>query len=144
MAIRTNTLVDSYELISRYDDAVDVDAPDFEHRWKLYRDGMGEPPLKPGAEPSFIKLRHLSSTERHYLIEKAQEGGALLAAARFALVGIRGLEIDGREFRVEFETLSHGGVKFQVAARKSLDLLPETIQIEIGGVVMDRLQPRPS
>lgn len=144
MAIRTNTLVDNYEIVSRYDDAVDDAVEDFEHKWKLYRDGMGDPPLRPGAEPSYITLRHLSSTERHFLLEKSQEGGVLLAAARFALVAIRGLEIGGKPFEVRQETLTHGGVKFRVASRESLDALPEVIQVEIGGLAMERSQPRPS
>src|SRR5687768_10380873 len=92
--IRPHTLVSDWEYVSRFDEAVDHDVPDFDDAWRQYLDGAKEPPLKPGVEPTMFKLRHVTSTERVYLFElyQGEEKGLMLAAAAMALVGVRGLK----------------------------------------------------
>ena len=141
----SHTLVGDYEFISKYDDAVDTEAADFEHRWQLYVDGADKPPLKPDAEPTYIKLRHLKDSERIAAFELGErDGGALLLVARMALLGVRGFEIDGKPYEPKFGTIRYAGDKYRAVTRESLDELPGQIQLEIGTVALARSNLRPS
>lgn len=161
--IRTHTLVDDFEYVSRLDDAVDAPVPPvdpedkdaakaheaalaaFEHKWSLYQDGGGPCPLKGDAQPTYLRLRHLTPSESACVFELgSNEGGTAPLVARFALVGARGLEVEGKPYEVKFETLRHGGAKFRVASTKSMDVFPPALQFELGHVVMARMRLRPS
>ncbi len=145
--IRANTLVENFEYVSRADEAVDDSVDEFDHKWKLYRDGMAAPPLKAGGKPTLFKLRHLSSTERMYLLELAQGGeqGLYIAAAAIALVGAKPLEgADGKPFEIRQEVTSVGPIKVRHATKDSLDALPVEVLLELGGLVMERATTRPS
>jgi hypothetical protein len=145
--IRSHTLVDNYEYVSRFDEAVDHDVPEFEHKWKLYADGAGEPPLKPGAQPTRFTLRHVTSTERMYLYEmfQGEEKGLMLAAAAMALVGAKGLEdAAGKPIEVSKEFTDIGPLRIQHASKTTLDALPVDVLLELGAVAVERLRLRPS
>lgn len=147
MSIRAHTLVDNYEVICQSDDAVDLDAPDFEMKWKLYRDGAGEPPLKPGAQPTRFHLRHVTNTERVYLLELShgEEKGLLLATAAMALVGAKGLEdANGKPVEVKREFTEIGPLRIQHASKDTMDVLPVNVLLELGQVALDRMRLRPS
>ena len=147
MAIRANTLVADYEYISQFDEAVDKSAEDFDHKWKLYRDGMAEPPLKAGEKPTFFKLRHVTSSERAYLLELAQgnERGLFLGAAAIGLIGVKGLDgADGKPLQVRQESTTVGTIRLRSATKESLDVLPLEVLLELGGLVMERLTVRPN
>lgn len=147
MAIRANTLVDSFDYVSQYDEAIDHDVEEFDHKWKLYRDGMGEPPLKAGAKPTLFKLRHVTSTERVYLMELShgEERGLYITAAAMALVGVKGLEgADGKKVEIRQESTSVGPVKIRHATKDSLDALPLEVILELGALALERSSVRPN
>lgn len=147
MAIRTNTLVQDFEYVSQFDEAVDKSAEDFEHKWKIYRDGMGEPPLVAGSSPTRFKLRHVTSVERIYLLEIAQgdEHGLYIAAAAMSLVGAKGAADEaGKPYEVKFETSTAGPLKIRHATKASLDALPVEVLLELGSLAMERATARPS
>lgn len=145
--IRSHTLVENYEYVSRFDEAVDADVPEFDHKWKLYADGGGEPPLKAGAQPTRFTLRHVTSTERMYLFEmfQGEEKGLMLAAAAMALVSVKGFEDQsGKPIEVSKEFTDVGPVRIQHASKATLDALPVDVLLELGSVVVDRMRLRPS
>ncbi len=147
MAIRTNTLVADYDYVSQFDEAVDRSADDFDHQWKVYRDGLGEPPLKVGESPTRFKLRHVTATERLYLLELSQgdERGLYIAAAAIGLVGAKGLTgQDGKPVTIRQESTNVGTVRIRSATKDSLDALPMEVLLELGGLVMERATVRPS
>jgi hypothetical protein len=145
--IRSNTLVQDYEYISRFDEAVDSGREDFEHAWKLYLDGAGDCPLKAGVEPTRFKLRHITSSERVYLLELHSNGehGLMVAAAAMALVGAKNLsDGEGKPAQVAREVTEVGPLKIAHATKASVDLLPPDVILELGSVVLDRMRLRPS
>lgn len=145
--LRSNTLVDDFEYVSRADDAVDTSAEDFEHKWKLYRDGAAEPPLKAGAKPTRFKLRHLTSTERLRLLEMSQGGehGLYVAAVAFALVGIKDMDAPaGKESEFKQTWEDAGPVRLRHATKETLDAIPVEVLLELGALVMERTTARPS
>ncbi len=145
--IKTSTLVENFDVISAYDDAVDKDAPDFDQRWKQHRDGMGDPPIKAGETPTRFKLRHISSTERTYLVEIAQgdDKGLYIGAAALALVGVSGMVDDeGRQIVVAQEVTKVGPLRIRSATKATLDKLPVEVLLELGALAMERSTVRPS
>jgi len=145
--IRTNTLVEDYEVISQFDDAVDKSVEDFDHKWKMYRDGMGEAPLKPGEKPTRFKMRHLSSVERAWLLEVAQseDKGLYVAAVQLALTGVRdALDHEGKPLRVDREATTVGAMRLLTVKKQSLEALPLEVIFELGSLAMERSAPRPS
>lgn len=152
--IRTNTLVDDFEYVSIHDEAIDAPADGsdpaaieaFQHKWKLYRDGMGDPPLKAGVKPTRFKLRHITSAERIYLMElqSGDEKGVAVAAAAMAIVGASDLaDSDGKKIEIRQEATSVGPVKIRHASKESMDALPMEVLLEIGALVMERSTIRP-
>jgi len=94
--LRTQTsLTGEYTYVSRYDDALDSDAPDFELRWQQYLDGTAEAPIKAGASPTVFHLRHLKAGEFNALLRSDANGFDL---ARAALIGVSGAPIPGWKF----------------------------------------------
>lgn len=147
MAVRAHTLVENYEVVSRFDEAVDADAPEFEHKWKLYRDGAGDLPLKAGVSATRFQMRHVTSTERVYLLElyQGEERGLMLAAAAIALVGAKGLEdASGKPVEVRRAFTDIGPLRIQHASKETMDALPVDVLLELGSVALDRMRPRPS
>lgn len=148
MSIKSHTLVEPYEYVSVHDAAVDSDAPDFEERWRLYLDGAGEPPLKPGAEPVRYQLRHVTNTERGYLMKLGRDadGSAPLAAAAIALVGMSGAKDgEGKPLGVEFDFTQYGLFRIKHASQATLDRLGGLeVLYDIGGAVFHRMSLRPS
>jgi hypothetical protein len=145
--IRSHTLVENYDYVSRYDEAVDRDLPDFDEKWRLYLDGAGEPPIKAGEKPTKFQLRHVSSTERIYLYELYQheEKGLMLAAAAMALVGVTGLDDgSGKPITVKQEHTDVGPLRIRHASKETMDRLPVDVLLELGAVVVERLRLRPS
>jgi hypothetical protein len=149
MAIRSHTLVDKYEYVSRFDEAVDQSVEDFEQAWQRYRDGTAQPPLKLGEEPTRFTLRHVTSTERLYLFEITQAGGErnalYLAAAAVGLVSVKGLTgADGAAIEIRQEVTRAGPLKIRSATKDSLDAIPWEVLMELGSVVLERSAVRPS
>ncbi len=145
--LRSHTLVENYDFISQFDDAVEREAPDFEQRWKLYTDGAADCPLKAGAEPTRFQLRHITSSERVYLLELHEGGehGLMVAAAAMALVGIKNLrDEEGKPLEVKREATEIGPLRILHATKATLDRLPVDVILELGSVVLSRMQLRPS
>jgi len=145
--IRANTLVEDFEYVSQYDEAVDKSAEDFDHKWTIYRDGLGDPPIKTGETPTRFKLRHLTATERLYLLELSQgeEHGLYIAAAAIALIGVKGMNgADGKPHVIRQEVTHVGPVRLRHASKESLDAFPMEILLELGGLVVERVTARPS
>jgi hypothetical protein len=145
--IRSHTLVDDYQYISRFDEAVDSSLADFEDRWRQYMDGAAEPPLKPGIEPARFTLRHVTNTERVYLLEMAQgdEKGLMIGAASIALVEAKGVEgPDGKPLKVARDFTEYGPHKIQHANKATMDALPVDVLLELGAVAVERMRLRPS
>lgn len=145
--LRSHTLVADYEFISQFDDAVDRTVDDFEHRWQMYRDGAADCPLIAGVEPTRFTLRHITSTERVYLLElhSGGEHGLMVAAAAMALVGIKGMRDEaGKPLEAKREFTEVGPLRIQHATRETMDRLPVDVILEIGSVVLERMKLRPS
>lgn len=145
--IRSHTLVEPYEYISRFDEAVDSEAADFETKWKLYLDGAAPAPVKAGVEPTRFTLRHVSNVERVYLLElyQGEERGLMLAAAAMALVGVKGFDgPDGKPLQVVKEFTEIGPLRIQHASKETMDRLPVDVLLELGAVAADRMRLRPS
>lgn len=145
--IKSNTLVEDFDVISQYDDSLDKDAPDFEQKWKEYRDGMGEPPLKAGEQPTRFKLRHITSTEHTYLSELAYGGdkGLFIGAAALALVSVKGMVgPDGHPVAVVQEVTKVGPLRLRSADKATLDKFPLEVLLELGAIAMERSTVRPS
>lgn len=97
LELRTNTLVEDYDYVTRFDPAVDAGREDFAAAWEQYLDGAGECPIKPGGKPTIFRLRHLRKVDRALLQSMARDyggngagvsDGAILWAFRLGVVGV--------------------------------------------------------
>ena len=145
MIRRSHTLVKPYEVVSRQDDALDKDAPDFDLRWDQYLDGAGDPPLKPGAKPATFKLRHLKATERDRLAGLDGDAARLCyAACALALMSVDGLvDEDGKPIKIRHD-IDKDLHALQVVSRESMDLLGQALCVELGATALRRSSPRPN
>jgi hypothetical protein len=143
--IKSNTLVADYDCISKDDEAVDRSGDDFEHKWKVARDGLGDYPLLPEAKPTIFRLRHLGPVERAYLESAGGFHEQLVAAAALALVGVSDLN-DSNGEAVEFrrEATKFGTQKVLHAHASVLAAIPLRVLGEIGNVVLEKMTLRPS
>lgn len=139
MGFRTATLVEDYDYVSKFDEAVDQSLPDFELRWKQYRDGVGEPPLIPGAKPVTFRLRHLGTAERMYLSSAESGHERLLVAAGLAIVGVENLGVEFRKDSSKF-----GPYKLVHAHAEVIAAIPVEALADVGSLVIERVNLRPS
>lgn len=146
----TNTIQEPYEYISIEDAAVDSASKGFAEKWRLYRDGKGEAPLKEGKKPAVYTLRHLSAIARTRLAALAKEDAAeaSLLAVGIALLGVR--MPDGEEVELRREQRKVGLYPVSVVAEEEFErlapLAPDVIRLllELGGRVLEVDFPRPS
>lgn len=164
MALRSHTLVEDYSYICLLDDAVDAPAlpPDadeaatklwgeqmaaFQEKWRLYLDGAGEPPLKPGVEPARFTLRNLSNVERTYLLELQQLGekGVAISATSIALVAVKGYTgRDGKPIVVTHDVSTYGLHRIRHASEATINAMDIGAVMDIGHSVLQRMRLRPS
>lgn len=145
-----NTLVDDYELVSQFDPAIDRGADEFEQKWKQYTDGLGEPPLRPGAKPATFRLRHLDDVDRKILRKLLTANGGdvsnelLDAAAALAIIGFTTAE--GKDLRLAFATERYALFEAQHLSADSVRAmrLAENMFSDIGATVVQRTFLRPS
>ena len=145
-----NTLVDDYELVSQFDPAVDRGVDEFEQRWKEYTDGVGAPPLRPGAKAATFRLRHLDDVDRKILrkLLTAADGEVsnelLDAAAALAIIGFTNAE--GKDVRLSFSTERYALFEAQHVSADSVRAmkLAENMFSDIGATVVQRTFLRPS
>lgn len=141
----TNTLVETYRYISLADDALDGEAPDFETRWGHYIDGLGEPPVKDGEQPTVFVLRHLSSIERKRVQALKESGGEamLLEACRLGLVGVENFA--GQEnYEFKRESDRRWGCEVSRVTEKEINRLPPLVIDDLGTRIMLAGLPRPN
>lgn len=148
MAIRrTNTLLEPYTVISKTDDALDVDAADFEARWEQYLDGKGEPPLRVGAEPALFTLRHFRARDTDHLSpfmvatqrDSDESLRSCFAACLLALEKAENAWDDKGAIKVE-HTIKDG---IRVVSDATLDRLGMSLCWELGARALARLNLSP-
>jgi hypothetical protein len=144
IVLRTNTLVEDYQYISKSDDAVDADAADFDEKWRLYQEGKGDPPLKAGKEPTVFTMQHLRSVRDKKLLHsesgKHGAGGALITACLLSLKSADNLRDESGKL-VKLEQELNDGV--WCCAQESVDLLGLDLVLELGGVALSRMNASP-
>ena len=128
-----SALTGEYTYISRLDDALDTEAPDFDARWQQYLDGAADAPLKAGSSPTVFSLRHLKAGEFNQLVRENANGFDL---AKAAIVGSSGSPLpDG--FVIKVGKNGDGS---------NIDKAPSPLWpvfTEIGGRVIARMSPSP-
>lgn len=144
----SHTIADDYEYISKSDDAVDKESPDFEELWGKYVDGAGQAPLLAGVAPSKFTLRHLHLSERNKIRSMLSDGdtvGALSLAARAGIVAVSGVKSGGSDWKIERKKIE-GIVQLTDACVEQLTECgaKDGLIFEIGTVVAQRMAPRPS
>ena len=144
MLKKTNRLVGNFEYICRHDSAVDDTVEDFEHKWQLYLDGQGPPPLKSGEQPTTLLLKHLSSVELERVFEYATQGGAACAMAACAVGLVGAKNLDGKDRTFERERDDQGFYKIEVVKKDELDAFDIAALVDIGGRIVMAATPRPN
>lgn len=132
--IRSQTaLAGEYTYVSRLDDALDRDAPDFSQAWDQYLDGVRDAPIKAGGTPTVFHLRHLKAREMNQLVRDGANGFDL---CRAAMVGMSGAPIEGYRFKL----VADGDAKVANIDEAPGELWP--VFVEVGGRVLARMAPR--
>lgn len=117
MAFRvSNTLVESYRYISKHDEAVDRDDPDFEETWSRYMDGKCEPPLRASGQATVWHFRHLTPRQRAKVMAMSAQEGALCALVMALQKVDNFFDEKGRPIKVEH--VFEDGIR--VASEKTL------------------------
>lgn len=139
---RPQTLAGTYDYISQMDSAVDRDVENFKELWGLYEYGKGQPPLKPGQQPTVFKLRHLTHSDERYLapfIDDAKRAACLPEAmhrvCRVVIVSVENFR-DSEGGLVAFVAEETDGRK--MCAEKCVDRLPQEVIYEIAAVALNR------
>lgn len=144
MIKKTNTLVGDFEYVSPYDDAVDETVENFEERWSQYLDGMAEPPLKPGGEPTVFVLKHLTSVEMDRVKDIATKHGTHAAALAACALGLKAAKNwDGKDYT--FQTEKDDWISpLRVLTADELNKLSGEVRADLGLRVFMAAQPRPN
>lgn len=117
MAFRvSNTLVENYQYISKYDEAVDKDDTDFDDKWERYLDGQAEPPLRGSGQPTVWHFRHLTPRQRAKVMSMPHQEGAFAALAMSLTKVDNFTDEKGRAIKVEH--VFEDGIR--VASEKTL------------------------
>ena len=146
MIKKTNTLVADYHFISRQDSAVNTDGEDFEQKWQQYLDGMEEPPLRVGEQPTIFILKHLSSTDLDLVREVGMQTSAHAAMLLACAIGLKGAKnwLDGKDHTFRRDVVNDLVTPVEVVVKDELDKLDGEVRIEIGQRVLQAATPRPN
>jgi hypothetical protein len=124
-------LVGEYTYVCKSDDALDLDAPDFDARWEQYLEGVADAPLKAGGTPTVFHLRHLKAGEVSRIL---REDDVALGLARASLVGVTGAPLGDYRFALVGKDKKSANV--DDAPAWALRYF-----YELGGRVLERLNP---
>lgn len=142
--LQSATLVDDFEYISLTDSALDVDNKDFQDSFEKYKDGMGDPLLKDGEEPTRFKLRPIADVqllsklrgqhERHGRSAFAREAGAI------GIKGVSGLNdpATGNPLELKFDRKDG----YTILCADHQNMLGLDLMEELGLMVLTHAHPK--
>lgn len=135
----SHSLTGPYTYVSKLDEAIDKDAPDFELKWEQYLDGQGDPPLRAGATPTVFTLKHLSMRQRAKLSAFTPAESVVVAAAMAIDKAKDWQDATGKPLKVSHQMEDDD----RVASETTLELLGAELVGDIAMRVFRSLSPPP-
>lgn len=146
MAIKLNsaTLVDDFEYISLTDSALDVDHEDFSDSFEKYKEGMGDPLLKNGEEPTRFTLSPIADAQLLSKLRGQHERHGRSAFAREAgAIGIKSISgIDDPETGDAFKPRFVRKDGYNVLCPEHQNMLGLDLMEELGLMVLTHSAPK--
>lgn len=142
LQLQPPSLSGEFEYISIHDEAVDQEAEDFADKWKAYREGQGEPPLKNGITPTVWTLRQINDARLTANLRGVNEAHGsqafAVAIAAVSLQRVSGLnDSKGKPYKLKF-VMEDG---YRVVCEDQLNEIGANALVELGQVVITHKSP---